>query len=160
MSDLFDIPAVDTIKPKKEKESKVPASVKVPRNKLREGIEGIYGMVGMIMSVKCMECGKLIVEQADQRAEEWLAWADTSPQVKRILELATTGTVAGAVLVGNAAMIVPVLSHHGIISSKTADIANAMNGQQPEVTEEQLQEFLRQQSEATFGSNPGDPDGI
>lgn len=159
MADLFDLPPLDEIKPKRA--DKAPAAVKVPRGKLKDGVEGIYGIVGMVVSVWCMECGKTIVENGEQRAEEWLAWADSSPQVRRILEMATTGTVAGAVLVGNAAMLIPILSHHGIISGKGAFIAGAATGQIKAedlgISEEQLEELLKEQAATQTNESP---DGI
>lgn len=83
--------------------------------RLREGLEGIYSLGGIVLSLKCQVCAQIVLESATQRANEWIHLAEQNPAVKRALETLVSGSVWGEVVIGNIAMVMPILVHHQIL---------------------------------------------
>lgn len=69
----------------------------------------IYGAIGDEYPAN------LLAARTPAMAEAWYELSKTNPAVKRLLESLTTGSAMGAVVLSSAAVVVPLLIHHGML---------------------------------------------
>lgn len=79
-------------------------------------------LVSMAFAMKGDLYPSLVMEQVGPSwADSMAEMAESSPQLKRILTLATQGGVAGAAVLSTAIMVMPILAYYGALPAAAAE---------------------------------------
>lgn len=78
-----------------------------------EPLMQMYGFAGAALMMKDQHCGTVVLENAEACAQAMDELAYQNESVRRVLDMLTTTSAIGQVLMAHAPIIMAVASHHG-----------------------------------------------
>lgn len=102
----------DDSKSNKKKSSSGPTPTASQAKKLCEPLPDMYRMAGMAIAMYDEQCGKEIVNRADDLGNSWLKLAESSPAFRKFLQRVNSASGLGAVLTAHAPIGIAIAAHH------------------------------------------------
>lgn len=101
------------MKPKPEKKPKArKPTPAMPRSGLKGPLTNMYTGLGLSLSMVDQQCGRAIVESAEDCAEAWEELARRNPKVRRALLMLLETSDVTKIIIAHAPIMMAVASHH------------------------------------------------
>lgn len=102
----------DDDKKSNKQKSKINTPPPGQAEKLCANLADMYRFAGMTVSMADQNCGRAIVQQADDLGNSWVELAKSSPSFRRFLARMQQASGIGTVLTAHVPLAMAVVSHH------------------------------------------------